>query len=113
MLASSVPERTGQRCAPSRMVPPRPELWSRFSTLPLRSVHSVMSAMTGCGVSSANSVLLASVRPATWRAYSTTASCMPRQMPRNGTLFSRANWIARILPSTPRLPKPPGTRMAS
>jgi len=42
-----------------------------------------------------------------------TATCMPRQIPRYGTLFSRAYWTAVILPSTPRRPKPPGTRMAS
>ena len=37
-----------------------------------------------------NSVLLASASPAAWRACSITASCMPRQMPRYGMLFSRA-----------------------
>ena len=30
-----------------------------------------------------------------------------------GCLFSRAYWAARILPSMPRSPKPPGTRMPS
>ena len=38
----------------------------------------------------------------TWRAYSITATCMPRQMPRNGTSCSRANCAAMILPSMPR-----------
>ena len=45
------------------------------------------------------------------RAASTTAICMPKQMPKYGTLRSRANCAARILPSAPRSPKPPGTRM--
>ena len=47
------------------------------------------------------------------RANSTTATCMPRQMPRKGTPFSRANRAAAILPSIPRIPKPPGIRMPS
>ena len=45
------------------------------------------------------------------RAASITAICMPKQMPKNGTLRSRANFTAWILPSVPRSPKPPGTRM--
>ena len=40
-----------------------------------------------------------------------TAICMPKQMPKYGTLRSRANSAAWILPSEPRSPKPPGTRM--
>ncbi len=51
--------------------------------------------------------------PQTWRANSTTATCMPRQIPRYGTPRSRANRAAVILPSMPRPPKPPGTRMPS
>src|SRR3982750_824274 len=51
--------------------------------------------------------------PATCRANSETAICIPRQMPRYGTPRSRANLAARILPSTPRMPKPPGIRMPS
>ena len=47
----------------------------------------------------------------TWRAYSTIASCMPRHKPRKGTLCSLAYWQARIFPSTPLSPKPPGTKM--
>src|SRR3546814_7563720 len=68
MDCARVPGLTGQRCAPLRMVPPRSELASRFSTLPSRSIHSVMSATTGCGADGSNSVLLAPPRPATWRA---------------------------------------------
>ena len=47
-----------------------------------------------------------------FRAASMQAICMPRQMPKKGTLRSRANWTEAILPSVPRSPKPPGTRMA-
>ena len=49
--------------------------------------------------------------PSRLRAASITAICMPKQMPKYGTLRSRANCAARILPSAPRWPKPPGTRM--
>ena len=48
-----------------------------------------------------------------FRAYSITAACKPRQMPRNGTLFSLAYFAVRILPSVPRSPNPPGTRIPS
>ncbi len=70
-------------------------------------------SMTGYGVSSLNSQELAPSRPQTLRAYSMTAHCMPRQTPRYGTLFSRQNWMASILPSMPRMPKPPGTMTPS
>ena len=43
-------------------------------------------SITGNGVSGSNSVELAPSMPATWRANSATAICMPRQMPRYGTL---------------------------
>ena len=42
-----------------------------------------------------------------------TATCMPRQMPRYGIPRSRATRQARILPSHPREPKPPGTSTPS
>ncbi|KAJ0853375.1 hypothetical protein HanRHA438_Chr14g0650461 [Helianthus annuus] len=67
----------------------------------------------GCLVSGSNSVLFAFLRPRTDRAYSITAICIPRQIPRYGTLFSRAYLAAIIFPSTPRSPKPPGTTTAS
>ena len=63
-------------------MPPMSEFSLRFSMLPSRFCHSVMSATTGCGEPVSNSVLLAPSSPATCRAYSITASCMPRQMPR-------------------------------
>ena len=44
-------------------------------------------------------------------AHSTTASWNPRQIPRKGTFCSRAYLMASIIPSVPRCPKPPGTRM--
>jgi hypothetical protein len=40
------------------------------------------------------------------------AICMPRQMPKKGTLRSRAKRTLAILPSEPRSPNPPGTRIA-
>ena len=48
-------------------------------------------------------------KPQTLRANSTTASWKPRHMPRKGMCFSRAHLIASIMPSVPRIPKPPGT----
>ena len=80
--------RTG--CAPRRIVPPRSDAASRRSIAPSFPLHSVTSAMTGCGVPGLNSVLSAPSSPAQWRAYSITATCIPRQMPRYGTRFSRA-----------------------
>ena len=64
--------------------------------------------MTGCGVSGLNSAESASFSPPTLRAYSITAHCRPRQMPKNGVRRSRANRIASIIPST--LDPDPGTR---
>lgn len=78
----AVPGATSEACAPKRMVPPRSDEASRFCTVPSASSHSSIRAMTGCGVLGSNSVELASVRPALWRAYSMVATCMPRQMPR-------------------------------
>ncbi len=46
--------------------------------------------ITGCGVRSSTSLELASASPQTLRAYSITAICMPKQMPKNGTFSSRA-----------------------
>jgi hypothetical protein len=56
---------------------------------------------------------LALASPATLRANSITAICMPKQMPKYGTLPSRANLTAAILPSVPRSPKPPGDQDAA
>ena len=69
--------------------------------------------MTGNAVSGSNSVELAPGMSQTSRANSATAHCMPRHTPRNGTLRSRQNLIASILPSMPRWPKPPGTMTPS
>ncbi|VDO13769.1 unnamed protein product [Brugia timori] len=56
-----------------------------------------------------NSVELAPLIPQTFRANSITAHCIPRQIPKNGILFSRAYLHTAIFPSTPRPPNPPGT----
>lgn len=87
-----------------------------LSWIPKRKNIKIMEYTSGINmtmgvlVSGSNSVLFASCRPRTDRAYSMTAICIPRQMPRYGTLFSRAYLAARIFPCTPRSPKPPGTR---
>ncbi len=91
------------------MVPPRSPPASRRS-ISLPRAHSVSRPTTGSS-HGPNSVDEASGRPARWRAASITAICMPKQMPKNGTRCSRANRTASILPSVPRSPKPPGTRM--
>src|ERR1019366_7976399 len=69
--------------------------------------------MSLCGVFGSNSVEFASLMPQTLRAYSMTAHCIPRQIPKNGTFVSRARRIALSLPSMPRRPKPGPTRIAS
>lgn len=55
------------------------------------------------------SVEWASFKPNSFLANSTTAAWKPKQMPRNGLSLVRHHLTASILPSTPRLPKPPGT----
>ena len=74
-------------------------------------IWSSMMWMTGWVVSFRNSMLWASCQPITSRANSTMDSCMPRQIPRNGMPWARAYRMAVIMPSMPRLPNPPGTRM--
>ena len=51
-----------------------------------------------------NSAELASLIPQTLRANSITAHCKPKQIPRNGILFSLRYCIAEILPSMPLTP---------
>jgi hypothetical protein len=68
---------------------------------------SGMKTITLCAAEGLNSALLAPDSPSLERAYSITAHCMPRQMPKKGLRASRAYLIAWILPSTPRSPKPP------
>ena len=58
-----------------------------------------------------NSVVPAFFIPAKFRAASTTAICIPKQIPKYGTCLSRANFAALILPSDPLSPNPPGIRM--
>ena len=77
--------RPGASCRPGRTAR------SRFSIVPSRFCHSVISATTGCGVSRIELGAVGVRRgPPRVRAYSITASCMPRQMPRYGMPFSRA-----------------------
>ena len=68
-----------------------------------------MSEITGSAHSGANSLECESSRLHMWRANSMTATCIPRQMPKNGSPRSRAQRIASTMPSTPRTPNPPGT----
>ena len=71
-------------------MPPRsPSASRRSSSLP--RIHSVIRPTTGSSVGP-NSVELASGRPASERQASITAICMPKQMPKYGTLRSRANF---------------------
>ncbi|CRG03205.1 Uncharacterised protein [Streptococcus pneumoniae] len=60
-----------------------------------------------------NSAECAPSKPKTLRANSTVANCIPKQIPKYGTLFSRAYLIDEILPSLARKPNPPGTRIPS
>ena len=62
--------------------------------------------MTGNLVFLLNSVEFAPSIPQTLRANSITAHCKPKQIPKNGIKFSRANCEARIFPSAPLEPKP-------
>src|SRR2546430_4427145 len=68
-----------------------------------------INAITGFSHSGANSLELVSGSLTTSRANSMIAACNPRQIPRKGSLCSRAQRIASSMPSTPRTPKPPGT----
>ena len=58
-----------------------------------------------------NSVVLAFLIFKTLRANSITANCIPKQIPKKGNLFNLAYSIAFILPSAPRIPKPPGIKI--
>ena len=59
-------------------------------------------------------MLLAPASAAALRAYSMTAACMPRQMPRKGTLRSRAKRAARDLSlDAAAFLKPPGASTQS
>ena len=69
--------------------------------------------MIGFLVSGLNSLEAASLIPNSFLAYSIHASCIPKQIPKKGTLFKRAYFIAAIFPSAPRSPKPPGTKIPS
>uniref|UniRef100_A0A0A9BZQ6 Uncharacterized protein n=1 Tax=Arundo donax TaxID=35708 RepID=A0A0A9BZQ6_ARUDO len=70
-----------------------------------------MYITTRFGVSLLNSSLSASPRPKTCLDISITEICMPKQIPRYGTLFSRAYFAANTIPEIPRSPNPPGIKM--
>ena len=70
-----------------------------------------MRPTTGSGVGP-NSVEDAPAMPARSRAPSMQAICIPKQMPKYGMSRSRAKRTAAILPSAPRSPNAPGTRIA-
>jgi hypothetical protein len=76
----------------------------------LPRAHSVSKPTTGAS-HGPNSVEEASASPAWFRAASITAICIPKQMPKNGTLRWRAKRTASIIPGVPRSPNPPGTRI--
>ena len=65
--------------------------------------------MTGYLQSDTISVELAFMRPTLFLAYSITAICIPKQIPRKGTLFNLAYEIAMIFPSIPLSPNPGAT----
>ena len=92
------------------MVPPRSPPASRRSSM-LPRIHSVIRPTTGSGARAELGRARAVRARRDARAASITAICMPKQMPKYGTLRSRAKRAASILPSVPRSPKPPGTRM--
>ena len=87
------------------------EFISRYSTDPVLSNHSSIKPITGYLVSLSNSVLFAFFNLQTFLENSITAACIPKHIPKKGTLFSLAYFIAFIFPSIPLPPKPPGTIM--
>ena len=50
---------------------------------------------------------------ATFLSVSITISCIPKQIPKHGTLLTLQQFIAKILPKTPLFPKPPGIKTQS
>ncbi len=108
---------SSRRTTPACASPRRPRPPARRAASSRRDPRSPSApadrSMTGYGVSGSISVEFAPSNPTTWRANSDTATCMPRQIPRYGMPRSRATWHARILPSQPREPNPPGTSTPS
>jgi hypothetical protein len=64
-------------------------------------------------INDANSEEFASFIFKRFFAISITANCIPRQIPKNGIWFSRANCTASIFPATPLEPKPGATSIPS
>ena len=77
--------------------------------MPFSSSHSSINAITGLLVFVENSELSASLILRQFLAYSITANCMPKQIPKKGILFKREYSMALIFPFIPLSPKPPGT----
>ena len=57
-----------------------------------------------------NSVLFAEIFK-TFLANSITATCIPKQIPKNGIFFVLANLATLIIPSIPLPPNPPGIKI--
>ena len=77
-FAARLPGLRSTSCAPKRMVPPKSADSSRVSTLPSAVCHSSIRATTGAAHFKSNSVEFAPFKPATSRAYSIRAICMPQ-----------------------------------
>ena len=60
-----------------------------------------------------NSVEFAFLNFKTFLANSISDNCIPKQIPKNGILFSLANFMHCILPSVPLFPNPPGIKIPS
>ena len=88
---------------PKRMVPP---------IMVIRFCSSII-LITGSGLLGSISTECACFNPNTFLAYSITAICIPKQIPKNGNLFSLAYCTAIIFPSIPLLPKPGATNKPS
>ena len=89
------------------MVPPTSEAFDLICFFP-SLYHSVNNPITLFSVF-INSEEFAFLIFNTFRENSITASCNPRQIPKKGTLFKRAYFIAFSFPVMPLSPKPPGT----
>mmetsp|Transcript_14305 Transcript_14305/g.45132 ORF Transcript_14305/g.45132 Transcript_14305/m.45132 type:complete len:228 (-) Transcript_14305:727-1410(-) len=91
--------------APRRMVPP-------MAVLSISGMKTTATSALSSG--STNSAEVTRALPGSLAlAYSMAMSCMPRQIPRKGVLVRRQCEMAAIMPSMPRLPKPPGTTTPS
>ena len=72
-----------------------------------------IKSITGCFVRLLNSVELAPFNPHTCLAKSIIAHCIPKHIPKKGTLFSLAYFEDKIFPSLPLVPKPGNIKIPS